>query len=621
MCRHTKKLSHSLVGKELSLNWPLGGHFQANTKVLRSAQHKLARRGDVDELQRLALIFLGAGFFTTFSDYMATILAEDIGLAQPGLALLVVERLKKIDQLTSRLPLSPAAAQALLKIHLELAFLIATAPKSRLIPETSTIQLIQMEQQATFDRSLTWSEHLQRLRQAIIDCRAISNLSPDSELLEKAVQRLLAAQLAGEIQGAPVHQPEIWAALGSSPVVEALHWLSYQRTAMGKVRPVPRSGVSTHLTLHMALWVLCLRLEQTPAPPVSMDHDTPTRVEQWFVSHSTWVVPDFAYDKHTGHARHEGYEQFYKEGLWVPERQQFLPALEHQRRQRAYQLRLELEAVKVNASKSKHIRARIRTGSSRKRSHEEKAAAVPTLSVKRPAKAKVSLLLDRPIFQQLTSTHKKPVYLDETGRFVLKGPYHPDQDEVRFQLNLNMARRVLELDEARGIPGTVLDVPLPVYLPQGRFLRWPNVAGYTDPNLPGDRVSNAVMEEACVLRRKQGQVARRVSDLNRIELTRDILLGTLNHLYVRALLGIGDSGPHNVLVDPHTQRVYGIDLEERRSSVGTESWNKFLAGKHLSPLEMYHPLVQSITPLPEEAARRLLQPEELERWQIFQQWL
>jgi len=36
---------------------------------------------------------------------------------------------------------------------------------------------------------------------------------------------------------------------------------------------------------------------------------------------------------------------------------------------------------------------------------------------------------------------------------------------------------------------------------------------------------------------------------------------------------------------------------------------------------MYQPLVQSITPLPEDAARRLLQPEELERWQIFQQWL
>jgi hypothetical protein len=67
----------------------------------------------------------------------------------------------------------------------------------------------------------------------------------------------------------------------------------------------------------------------------------------------------------------------------------------------------------------------------------------------------------------------------------------------------------------------------------------------------------------------RGAAVERVSDIEETDhLTEEIKLATLQHLYLRFLLDIGDSGTHNVLIREDFDRtgrlIAGIDLEETR---------------------------------------------------------
>ena len=77
------------------------------------------------------------------------------------------------------------------------------------------------------------------------------------------------------------------------------------------------------------------------------------------------------------------------------------------------------------------------------------------------------------------------------------------------------------------------------------------------------------------------------------EIDPQILLATLQHFYLRYLLGVGDSNLNQVLIRrDHSERlVAGIDMEEKRSREGTGSTMNLLFSKP-----------------PRKVVRQLLQP-------------
>jgi hypothetical protein len=92
-------------------------------------------------------------------------------------------------------------------------------------------------------------------------------------------------------------------------------------------------------------------------------------------------------------------------------------------------------------------------------------------------------------------------------------------------------------------------------------------------NIPRQRVNSKLETNVEVVPR--GKAVMRVSDIEKTGLlTDEIKSATLQHLYLRFLLGIGDSGTNNVLIredcDSTGRLIAGIDLEERRGIVERE---------------------------------------------------
>ena len=87
-------------------------------------------------------------------------------------------------------------------------------------------------------------------------------------------------------------------------------------------------------------------------------------------------------------------------------------------------------------------------------------------------------------------------------------------------------------------------------------------------NIPFELVTTKIETNVKVV--PKGKVIRRVSDIeNNGLLTDEIKSATLQHLYLRFLLDIGDSGTYNVLIredyDSTGRLIAGVDLEERRA--------------------------------------------------------
>ncbi len=104
------------------------------------------------------------------------------------------------------------------------------------------------------------------------------------------------------------------------------------------------------------------------------------------------------------------------------------------------------------------------------------------------------------------------------------------------------------------------------------YLVAPNVGKWK--NIPFELVTTKIETNVKVVPR--GEVVRRVSEIeNNGQLTDEIKSASLQHLYLRFLLDIGDSGTHNVLIredyDSTGRLIAGIDLEERRGIKVKES--------------------------------------------------
>jgi hypothetical protein len=185
---------------------------------------------------------------------------------------------------------------------------------------------------------------------------------------------------------------------------------------------------------------------------------------------------------------------------------------------------------------------------------------------------KVSEILASPQAQLRTARYKKAVFI--AGELVFKGPYKAQDKALLKNLTFNYAIELLE--EALQLPER-----------QRASLRW-NFLGYAgddqyylaSPNIGSRKsiafevVNSKIEMNAKIV--KRGEAVGRVSDLEGTErLTLEIKLAALQHLYLRFLLDIGDSGTHNVLIredNPASGRlIAGIDLEERRAIKGQQS--------------------------------------------------
>jgi hypothetical protein len=180
--------------------------------------------------------------------------------------------------------------------------------------------------------------------------------------------------------------------------------------------------------------------------------------------------------------------------------------------------------------------------------------------------ARIAEIMASPQAQLRTARYKKAVFI--AGELVFKGPYKAQDKALLKNLTFNYAIELLE--EALQLPER-----------QRASLRW-NFLGYAgddqyylaSPNIGSRKsiafevVNSKIEMNAKIV--KRGEAVSRVSDLERTErLTQEIKLAALQHLYLRFLLDIGDSGTHNVLIredNPAGGRlIAGIDLEERRA--------------------------------------------------------
>ena len=194
---------------------------------------------------------------------------------------------------------------------------------------------------------------------------------------------------------------------------------------------------------------------------------------------------------------------------------------------------------------------------------------VPIRKLSAETMAKVN---DAPQGQKKTSKHKKVVKIVED--LIFKGIFTCDDKKLMNSLSYTYALEVLE---------DVLQLPEW----QRGSLRWEYVGCWNDNQyylvgknvgerngIPFDIVTTKIEKDVKVVPRNEH--VSRVSDLEGTALLTDaIKLASLQHLYLRFLLDLGDSGTHNILVrkdyDDTGRLVAGIDLEEKRGIKVNES--------------------------------------------------
>jgi hypothetical protein len=200
-------------------------------------------------------------------------------------------------------------------------------------------------------------------------------------------------------------------------------------------------------------------------------------------------------------------------------------------------------------------------------------------------------IVNAPQAQKRTAKFKKSVYIVEDR--VFKGPYACDDrgliNSLRYTYALELLEAALQLPEWQR--GSLQWEYLGCGADDHYYLAAPNVGKRDDISF--ERVTTKIEENVKVVPR--GTAVLRVSDIEGTDqLTNEIKIATLQHLYLRFLLDIGDSGTHNVLIrkDRHSsgRLIAGIDLDERRGIKEKERRLDYLFKKAASKKQasLYH---------------------------------
>ena len=191
-------------------------------------------------------------------------------------------------------------------------------------------------------------------------------------------------------------------------------------------------------------------------------------------------------------------------------------------------------------------------------------------------------IMNLPQGQKLTSTSKKSVYMGETH--VYKGPFAENDKKLQNNIKFTMALKILE--SVSGIKENMRSL-LPFEIKERDnfyFIIYKNIGNIDNMinnktvNINTTLISKSLAEMAIkrgdTIPSKQIKlfprgVIKRISDIINMypaKFIPDIKQATLQHLYFRYLLNIGDSGTQNILYreDNSNQLVVGIDMEEIR---------------------------------------------------------
>ncbi len=171
--------------------------------------------------------------------------------------------------------------------------------------------------------------------------------------------------------------------------------------------------------------------------------------------------------------------------------------------------------------------------------------------------------------QKRTATFKKACYIYQD--VVVKGPY---QNLEKIDINIKNTVRLADLEDRLNLPKKLRSI-LPwhcIYKCQKRYyLVAKNVGNIQKMEYQVE--SSKIEKDVKIV--KRGSMVSRVSEeeLKWIEeleedLSEDIIVASLQHLYLRYLYGIGDSGTHNILVATNLgeQLIVGNDMEEFRKT-------------------------------------------------------
>jgi hypothetical protein len=190
------------------------------------------------------------------------------------------------------------------------------------------------------------------------------------------------------------------------------------------------------------------------------------------------------------------------------------------------------------------------------------AVPIAGLSAEKIAEIKAS-----PQAQLRTAKFKKAVYILDD--LVLKGPYKSEDQglmkNLRYTYAMELLETVLRLHEWER--GSLRWKFLGCGADGQHYLAAPNVG--RQENIPFKVESSELEMHVKVVPR--GEIVKRVSEIEATgRLADNIKSASLQHLYFRFLLDIGDSGTHNVLLreDYHGsgRLIAGIDLEETRGA-------------------------------------------------------
>jgi len=287
--------------------------------------------------------------------------------------------------------------------------------------------------------------------------------------------------------------------------------------------------------------------------------DTPiVEVERLYRDHlagGKMPMDDYILDLHThgGKRGRDDLENFALEGAYI--KNENYAFLRREYREIYVLLKQELDFDRNNG-----LQLQQRRWNLRKLSHKV-GVPIKLLSADVMAKLKTA-----PHAQLRTSSYKKAVFVVDD--LVFKGPY--TCNDTRLFRNLKFTYAIQLLEKALDLPEWQrAALPWQCIGWDGNdhyYLVAPNVG--KSENIPFDLVSSKIEANVPVIPRC-GAVWR-VSDVEKNgRMNNGIKLSSLQHLYLRFLLDIGDSGTHNILIRennaPAERLIAGIDLEEKRA--------------------------------------------------------
>ncbi len=215
-----------------------------------------------------------------------------------------------------------------------------------------------------------------------------------------------------------------------------------------------------------------------------------------------------------------------------------------------------------------------------------------------------------PLAQQRTGRNKKCTYIDFEKERIIKGPYSKTSFAMINALKYNYALEIMEKNTKCKVGWKWKEL---IQDDKNYYL----VTDFVSDNYekdPEKRKALMVFKEKesweggksyYYFDRNSKVLGYRVKDMIDDNLlikettkNRTIIIGILQHFYLRMVLGIGDSGVSNILfVDKKStkQVIAGIDLEEMRARFDKSSILKYLIGKEIKKQKkLFEPHIHSI---------------------------